>query len=115
MNYGHTLAHALEMEKNFTLAHGEAVAIGIRYAAEIAKILGRIDQKRVEEHERVLEHYGLSYKLPPSYDWGRIISLFQRDKKAVDGISFVLDGSEGIEVVKIEDQEILLQAMEALR
>ena len=39
-----TLAHALEMEKDFSLAHGEAVAIGICYAAEIAKILGRIDQ-----------------------------------------------------------------------
>ena len=115
LNYGHTLAHALEMEKDFSLAHGEAVAIGIRYAAEIAKILGRIDQKRVEEHETVLEHYGLSYKLPSSYDWGQLVSLFQRDKKAVDGISFVLDGPEGIEVVKIEDQEILIQAMEALQ
>ena len=115
LNYGHTLAHALEMEKDFSLAHGEAVAIGIRYAAEIAKILGRIDQKRVEEHESVLEHYGLSYKLPSSYDWGQLVSLFQRDKKAVDGISFVLDGPEGIEVVKIEDQEILIQAMEALQ
>jgi len=115
LNYGHTLAHALEMEKDFSLAHGEAVAIGIRYAAEIAKILGRIDQKRVDEHETVLEHYGLSYKLPSSYDWGQLVSLFQRDKKAVDGISFVLDGPEGIEVVKIEDQEILIQAMEALQ
>ncbi len=115
LNYGHTLAHALEMEKDFSLAHGEAVAIGIRYAAEIAKILGRIDQKRVDEHEAVLEHYGLSYKLPSSYDWGQLVSLFQRDKKAVDGISFVLDGPEGIEVVKIEDQEILIQAMEALQ
>ena len=115
LNYGHTLAHALEMEEDFSLAHGEAVAIGIRYAAEIAKILGRIDQKRVDEHETVLEHYGLSYKLPSSYDWGQLVSLFQRDKKAVDGISFVLDGPEGIEVVKIEDQEILIQAMEALQ
>ena len=115
LNYGHTLAHALEMEKDFSLAHGEAVVIGIRYAAEIAKILGRIDQKRVDEHETVLEHYGLSYKLPSSYDWGQLVSLFQRDKKAVDGISFVLDGPEGIEVVKIEDQEILIQAMEALQ
>ncbi len=115
LNYGHTLAHALEMEKDFSLAHGEAVAIGIRYAAEIAKILGRIDQKRVDEHETVLEYYGLSYKLPSSYDWAQLVSLFQRDKKAVDGISFVLDGPEGIEVVKIEDQEILIQAMEALQ
>jgi len=115
LNYGHTLAHALEMENGFTLAHGEAVAIGIRYAAEIAKLLGRIDQERVEEHEKVLGHYGLSYVLPQSFDWESIVTLFLRDKKAVTGISFVLDGPDGVEVVEIDDREILLQAMEALQ
>ena len=89
--------------------------LGIRYAAEIAKILGRIDQERVEEHEKILEHYGLSYSLPSSCDWGRIVGLFQRDKKALDGISFVLDGPNGVEVVKIENQEILKEAMEAIK
>tara|TARA_Y100001970_G_scaffold93306_1_gene117626 strand:+ start:8517 stop:9521 length:1005 start_codon:yes stop_codon:yes gene_type:complete len=115
LNYGHTLAHALEMEKDFALAHGEAVAIGIRYAAEIAKLLGRINQERVEEHEKILAHYGLSFSLPSSFDWDRIVGLFQRDKKALDGISFVLDGPNGLEVVKIENQEILKEAMEVLK
>ena len=115
LNYGHTLAHALEMEKDFSLAHGEAVAIGIRYAAEIARILGRIDQERVEEHEKILAHYGLSFTLPSSFDWDQIVSFFQRDKKALEGISFVLDGPNGVEVVKIENQEILKEAMEALK
>tara|TARA_B100000953_G_C18016648_1_gene419475 strand:- start:302 stop:1306 length:1005 start_codon:yes stop_codon:yes gene_type:complete len=115
LNYGHTLAHALELEKDFTLAHGEAVAVGIRYAAEIAKLLGRIDQKRVEEHESVLNHYGLTFVLPSSCDWEHIITLFSRDKKAVSGISFVLDGPDGVEVVEIDDQEILIKAMEALQ
>ena len=115
LNYGHTLAHALELEKDFSLAHGEAVAIGIRYAAEIAKLLGRIDQKRVQEHELILEHYGLSYALPPSSNTKDIVALFSRDKKAVSGISFVLDGPNGVEIVEIDDQDVLLKAMEALQ
>jgi 5-deoxy-5-amino-3-dehydroquinate synthase len=114
LNYGHTLAHALELEKDFILAHGEAVAIGIRYAAEIARLLGRIDQDRVNEHESVLKHYGLSYTLPPSSDIEKLISLFSRDKKALGKISFVLDGPKGIELIEIDDKEILMKAMEAL-
>ena len=54
LNYGHTLAHAIETAGAYDLRHGEAVAIGIRYAAEIARRLGRIDDDRVAEHERVL-------------------------------------------------------------
>lgn len=114
LNYGHTLAHALELEKDFVLAHGEAVAIGIRYAAEVARLLGRIDQDRVDEHESVLKHYGLSYTLPPSSDIEKLIALFSRDKKAVEKISFVLDGPKGIELVEIDDKVILKKAMEAL-
>ena len=43
LNYGHTLAHALEIAGDFDLRHGEAVAIGLVYAAELARVLGRID------------------------------------------------------------------------
>ena len=44
LNYGHTLAHALEIE-GFDLRHGEAVAIGIEYAAMLAHEMGRIDAR----------------------------------------------------------------------
>ena len=43
LNYGHTLAHALEIAGGYDLRHGEAVAIGLVYAAELARALGRID------------------------------------------------------------------------
>ena len=43
LNYGHTLAHALETAGRYDLRHGEAVAIGLVYAAELAARLGRID------------------------------------------------------------------------
>ena len=84
LNYGHTLGHALETVGRYDLRHGEAVAIGLIYAAELAHRLGRID-------------------------------LFARDKKAVDGVTFVLDGPRGVEPVRVEDRALLLDALDAVR
>lgn len=99
LNYGHTLAHALEIETGFALAHGEAVAVGLSYAARLARRLGRIDDRRVEDHLRVLRDYGLSAELPAGADHGRLLALMRGDKKAVDGLTFVLDGANGVELV----------------
>ena len=114
LNYGHTLGHALEIAGRFDLRHGEAVAIGLRYAAEVARLLGRIDDERVDEHERVLDAYGLSWKLPPDVDHDEIIELFGRDKKAADGITVVLDGPRGLEVVPGVDPSVLRSALERM-
>ncbi len=54
LNYGHTLAHALEIETDHALAHGEAVAVGLVYAADLAHRLGRIDADRVRQHYDVV-------------------------------------------------------------
>ena len=100
LNYGHTLGHALEIATNFDLAHGEAVAVGLLYAAELARDLGRIDEDRVDEHYRVLrEVYDLRIPLPQGLSIDSLITDMGRDKKALDGHTFVLDGSEGLEVV----------------
>ncbi|MYA26806.1 MAG: 3-dehydroquinate synthase [Acidimicrobiales bacterium] len=114
LNYGHTLGHALEIAGRFDLRHGEAVAIGLRYAAEVARLLGRIGDDRVAEHESVLDAYGLSWKLPPDVDHDEIIELFGRDKKAADGITFVLDGPDGLEVVPGIDPGVLRSALERM-
>ncbi|WP_420621106.1 3-dehydroquinate synthase family protein [Candidatus Poriferisodalis sp.] len=114
LNYGHTLAHALEIAERFDLRHGEAVAIGLRYAALVARMMGRIDDQRVAEHERVLEAYGLDTALPPGVDHDEIIELFGRDKKATDGITFVLDGPNGLEVVPNVDPSVLRSALERM-
>ena len=115
LNYGHTLAHALEFENEFTLAHGEAVAVGIRYAAEVAFLMGRIGEGRVAYHEEILTHYGLNMKLGKSINLKRITSLFLRDKKSQDGITFVLDGENGVEPVLVHDQDILEKALEVVQ
>ena len=65
LNYGHTLAHALETAGRYDLRHGEAVAIGLVYAAELARRLGRIDAVAVAEHRRVVAGYDLPLVPPP--------------------------------------------------
>lgn len=115
LNYGHTLGHALETAGSYDLRHGEAVAIGLVYAAELALRLGRIDENRVAEHRRVVAGYDLPMRVPDGLDADEVISLFSRDKKAVGGITFVLDGPAGVEPVRVEDPVILRAAFDAVR
>jgi 5-deoxy-5-amino-3-dehydroquinate synthase len=112
LNYGHTLAHALEVETGHDLRHGEAVAIGLAYAAALARRLGRIDDARVEAHHRVLAAYELDASLPSAVDHGRLLDLMARDKKAIGGLTFVLDGPDGVEVVPDVDPVVARTALE---
>ena len=107
LNYGHTLGHALETLGNHELLHGEAVAIGIAYAAEVAFDMGRIDADRVAEHRCVLAGYDLPMLPPGSPSFDDIAPLLARDKKALDGITFILDGPNGAEVVTGVDLDVL--------
>jgi 5-deoxy-5-amino-3-dehydroquinate synthase len=115
LNYGHTLAHAIETAGAYELRHGEAVAIGLVYAAEVARRLGRIDAERVARHRAVVAGYDLPVALPPSLDPAELVALFGRDKKAISGITFVLDGPDGVEPVTGIDERVLHEAMEAIR
>jgi 5-deoxy-5-amino-3-dehydroquinate synthase len=100
LNYGHTLAHALEIATGHELTHGEAVGIGLVYAAELAHRLDRIDEDRVAEHRRVVAgDYGLATTIPPGVQAEQLVRLMGRDKKALDGLTFVLDGPAGVELV----------------
>lgn len=115
LNYGHTLAHALEIETAHELAHGEAVAVGLLYAAHLAQVLGRIDDARVRHHYEVVRRaYELDARLPEGVDHTRLLSLMAKDKKALDSLTFVLDGPSGVEVVAGVPAEAVLEALEAL-
>ena len=111
LNYGHTLAHALEVDGAFDLRHGEAVAVGLVFAARLARRLDRIDDARVAEHRRVVASYGLSDDVPPGSDVDRLVALMARDKKAVDGLTFVLDGPAGCEVVGGVDPAVVREVL----
>jgi len=115
LNYGHTLAHAIETAGSYDLRHGEAVAIGIAYSAEVARRLGRIDDAAVGEHRRVLTAYGLPDRVPELLDTEELVGLFSRDKKAVSDITLVLDGPDGVEPVVGIDHDVLTGALDAIR
>jgi 5-deoxy-5-amino-3-dehydroquinate synthase len=115
LNYGHTLGHALETAGHYDLRHGEAVAIGLIYAAELAHRLGRISAERVAEHRKVVAGYDLPMTLPPGTDPDRVVALFARDKKAVAGLTFVLDGPVGVEPVAVSDTALLRDTLDLLR
>jgi 5-deoxy-5-amino-3-dehydroquinate synthase len=114
LNYGHTLAHALETSGHHQLRHGEAVAIGLRYAAALARRLGRIDDDRVERHREVLAGYDLPPAPPPGADVEELVALMGRDKKAIDGLTFVLDGPRGVEVVAGVPADLVRETLKEL-
>lgn len=81
LNYGHTLAHAVERVEGYTIRHGEAVAIGCVYAAELAARAGRLSPDVVERHRSAFARVGL----PVSYDratFDDLHEVMKIDKKA---------------------------------
>jgi 5-deoxy-5-amino-3-dehydroquinate synthase len=116
LNYGHTLGHAVEVAGAHDLRHGEAVAIGLVFAAELAHRMGRIDSAAVAEHRRVVSGYDLPTRLPPGLDDDELVRLMGRDKKVLDrGLTFVLDGPSGVEVVTGVDPTVVRESLEAVR
>jgi 3-dehydroquinate synthase len=80
LNYGHTMGHAIERAENYTRRHGEAVAVGMVYVAELARLAGRLDAAVVERHRAVLTSVGL----PTSYagaGWETLHDAMRVDKK----------------------------------
>ena len=59
LNYGHTMGHAVELASGYSLRHGEAVAIGCVYAAELARAAGLLDDAVADRHRTVLAEVGL--------------------------------------------------------
>ena len=81
LNYGHTLGHAVERHSKYTLRHGEAVSIGLVFAAHLSRIHCGLDEKIVQQHIYLLEKVGL----PTTYDQSalpELQALMSIDKKS---------------------------------
>ncbi len=93
LNYGHTLAHAIERRERYEWRHGAAVSVGLVFAAELGRLAGRLDDDTADRHRTVLEALGL----PVEYDADALPQLLEYmagDKKTRAGVLrfVVLDG-----------------------
>jgi 3-dehydroquinate synthase len=114
LNYGHTLGHAIERVEDFGWRHGEAVAVGLVFAAELAHQAGLLSDGDVERHRSLVAAMGL----PTRYagDWPRLQSVMRLDKKA-RGASLrfvVLDGLGNPRILTDPDQAWLDAAWAAV-
>ncbi|WAL63104.1 3-dehydroquinate synthase [Amycolatopsis cynarae] len=93
LNYGHTLGHAIERRERYRWRHGAAVSVGLVFAAELARLAGRLDDETAARHASVLKLLGL----PTTYDADalpQLIETMRGDKKTRSGMLrfVVLDG-----------------------
>ena len=81
LNYGHTLGHAIEKLENYKLRHGEAVSIGLVFAAELSNVSGHLNSVIVDKHRTLLSKFGL----PITYEKSalpKLLDLMASDKKS---------------------------------
>ena len=81
LNYGHTLGHAIERHENYTVRHGEAISVGMVFAAELSRLSGRISPELVARHRHILGLVGL----PTTYRSGvfdELLAAMRLDKKS---------------------------------
>jgi 3-dehydroquinate synthase len=113
LNYGHTLGHAIERVERYTIRHGEAVAIGMVYAAELALLAGRLDAPTLHRHRRVLTAVGLPTNFLPGA-WPALREAMTVDKKWRGArLRFVvLDGPGRPGILDDPPEEMLARAYE---
>ncbi len=84
LNYGHTLAHAIEQVEGYTWRHGDAVAVGMVFAAELGRLAGRTPEPLAARHGEVISALGLPIAYPAAADdehWRSLLTAMGRDKK----------------------------------
>ncbi|MFI5703527.1 3-dehydroquinate synthase [Streptomyces xanthochromogenes] len=111
LNYGHTLAHAIEKNERYKWRHGAAVSVGMVFAAELGRLAGRLDDATADRHSAILESVGL----PLTYrgdQWPKLLENMKLDKKSRGNLLrfIVLDGLAKPTVLEGPDPAVLLAA-----
>ena len=115
LNYGHTLGHAIELVERYSWRHGAAVSVGMMFAAELARSVGRLSDQDADRHRSILETLGL----PVTYRkdrWQGLLDGMRRDKKSRgDLLRFVvLDGVAKPGILDVPDTSLLFAAYQEI-
>lgn len=115
LNYGHTLAHAIERNERYQWRHGAAVSVGMMFAAELSHLAGKLSEADVDRHRSVLTSLGL----PTTYrdrQWPKLEDAMKRDKKTRAGVLrfVVLDRVGKVTRLEGPDPVLLLSAYAAI-
>jgi len=120
LNFGHTAGHAIEALCNFTdYRHGEAVAIGMMIAAQIAHQVCGFSLEEIDRLHNLLNRIGLPTNLLENRNLccDAILKAMYGDKKTEHGIlRFVLPSRIGAtRIEKISDENVIKRAIDAVR
>ncbi len=113
LNLGHTLAHAIENLTKYELAHGKAVALGLRFCIELSTAIGRISQSQKEEAIGLIDSLKLTSQIPQECrDVKVLVEKMYSDKKSSGSLAFVLMTATGrSELVDGVDESIVKETL----
>jgi 3-dehydroquinate synthase len=111
LNYGHTLGHAIERREGYRMRHGEAISIGMVFAAELSRRAGRLDDATAGRHRSILA----AFRLPTTYRadaFDDLLAAMAVDKKSRGStLRFViLNGLASAEILAGPPEELLREA-----
>jgi 3-dehydroquinate synthase len=115
LNYGHTLGHAIERLEEYRFRHGDAVAIGMVFAAEVGRMAGHLSAADVALHREVITSVGLPDTYPRAA-WPALREAMSMDKKS-RGTRLrmvILDGMRNPVIVDNPPEELLAEAYQAV-
>ncbi|MBU3691967.1 MAG: 3-dehydroquinate synthase [Candidatus Nanopelagicaceae bacterium] len=108
LNYGHTLGHAIEKHCGYQLRHGEAISIGLVFAAHLSKEKLGLDSAIVEQHSKLLQRFNLPIRYRKDA-WDELYRLMQLDKKKTNvGLRFIgLKGVGSVSRIDAVEEDLL--------
>jgi 3-dehydroquinate synthase len=115
LNYGHTLGHAVERREQYRWRHGEAVSVGLVFAAELARLAGKLDDAIADRHRAVLSSVGLPVTYPAGA-FDDLLATMGLDKKTRGStLRFVvLNGLGSAEILAGPTEDVLRSAYAAV-